>query len=303
MGGGAPLLEANRVGCNVLGFDINPMSAWIVREEIERLDLPGYQNAAERLVEELEQDIGEFYRTDCPLYGDADVPVKYYLWVKVLDCEECGESIDLFPGYLVARDDRHPLNVVVCPYCGDLNEIWDLEVPGPCNTCGEGLRTTGSARRNSCTCSNCGHQNRYPRPESGPPRHRLFAIEYYNPHRADKHKGRFFKSPDEKDLDRVERAARRLRSISPRFIPEQEILPGDETDRLHRWGYSRYKELFNERQLLGLELSCCRIAEVSDDRVNYPALAGGASCFIPLPIGSESTGPSARSTPDTLTRF
>ncbi|MEG3057377.1 MAG: hypothetical protein RQM90_15785 [Methanoculleus sp.] len=29
MGGGAPLLEANRVGCNVLGFDINPMSAWI----------------------------------------------------------------------------------------------------------------------------------------------------------------------------------------------------------------------------------------------------------------------------------
>ncbi|NLZ31049.1 MAG: DUF1156 domain-containing protein, partial [Methanomicrobiales archaeon] len=267
MGGGAPLLEANRVGCNVLGFDINPMSAWIVREEIERLDLPGYQNAAERLVEELEQDIGEFYRTDCPLYGDADVPVKYYLWVKVLDCEECGESIDLFPGYLVARDDRHPLNVVVCPYCGDLNEIWDLEVPGPCNTCGEGLRTTGSARRNSCTCSNCGHQNRYPRPESGPPRHRLFAIEYYNPHRADKHKGRFFKSPDEKDLDRVERAARRLRSISPRFIPEQEILPGDETDRLHRWGYSRYKELFNERQLLGLELSCCRIAEVSDDRI------------------------------------
>ncbi|MEG3056789.1 MAG: hypothetical protein RQM90_12460 [Methanoculleus sp.] len=38
-------------------------------------------------------------------------------------------------------------------------------------------------------------------------------------------------------------------------------------------------------------------------RVNYPALAGGASCFIPLPIGSESTGPSARSTPDTPTRF
>lgn len=40
MGGGTPLIEANRVGCDVLGFDINPMSAWIVREEIERLDLP-----------------------------------------------------------------------------------------------------------------------------------------------------------------------------------------------------------------------------------------------------------------------
>ena len=38
MGGGTPLIEANRVGCDVDGFDINPMSAWIVREEIEHID-------------------------------------------------------------------------------------------------------------------------------------------------------------------------------------------------------------------------------------------------------------------------
>jgi len=38
MGGGTPLLEANRVGCDVMGFDINPMAAWIVREEIDHLD-------------------------------------------------------------------------------------------------------------------------------------------------------------------------------------------------------------------------------------------------------------------------
>jgi putative DNA methylase len=31
MGGGTPLLEANRVGCDVKGFDINPMATWIVR--------------------------------------------------------------------------------------------------------------------------------------------------------------------------------------------------------------------------------------------------------------------------------
>jgi len=29
MGGGTPLIEANRVGCDVTGFDINPMSAWM----------------------------------------------------------------------------------------------------------------------------------------------------------------------------------------------------------------------------------------------------------------------------------
>src|SRR5271169_3801669 len=39
MGGGTPLLEANRIGCNVVGMDINPMATWIVREEIDALDL------------------------------------------------------------------------------------------------------------------------------------------------------------------------------------------------------------------------------------------------------------------------
>ena len=31
MGGGTPLVEANRVGCDVIGCDINPMSASIVQ--------------------------------------------------------------------------------------------------------------------------------------------------------------------------------------------------------------------------------------------------------------------------------
>ena len=43
MGGGTPLIEANRVGCDVQGFDVNPMSAWIVREEIESLDTAAYE--------------------------------------------------------------------------------------------------------------------------------------------------------------------------------------------------------------------------------------------------------------------
>ena len=54
MGGGTPLLEANRVGCDVLGIDINPMAAWIVREKIEHLDLADYRQAAEALVAALE---------------------------------------------------------------------------------------------------------------------------------------------------------------------------------------------------------------------------------------------------------
>jgi len=32
MGGGTPLIKANRVGCDIVGYDINPMAYWIVRQ-------------------------------------------------------------------------------------------------------------------------------------------------------------------------------------------------------------------------------------------------------------------------------
>ena len=50
MGGGTPMIEANRVGCDVDGWDVNPMSAWIVREEIERIDLAAYESDAADLM-------------------------------------------------------------------------------------------------------------------------------------------------------------------------------------------------------------------------------------------------------------
>ena len=279
MGGGTPLIEANRVGCDVHGFDINPMATWIVREEIEHLDVTTYRDAAGKLVGALEEQIAEFYRTDCPRYGDRDVPVKYFLWVKAIDCEQCGKNVDLFPGYLVADDSRHPRHILVCAACGELNEAADVDAPGNCSSCKEPLRIDGPARRSRCSCAACGHENTYPRPASGPPRHRLFAIEYYNPGRRAEYKGRFFKKPDARDFARVQAAAEKWKATTPSFVPEDEIPRGDETNRLHRWGYRRYRELFNDRQLVGLEMSCQQIAAIDNERIRH-ALATNLSDLL-----------------------
>lgn len=279
MGGGTPLLEANRVGCDVQGFDINPMSAWIVREEIEHLDLGAYKSAARSLIKSLTAEIGSAYRTDCVLYGDRNVPVKYFLWVKTTDCERCGHTIDLFPGYLIADDTRHPKYVLVCSGCGELSEVEDREQPGQCHHCKTKLSDHGPARRNRCTCPRCKKVNEYPQSNRSPPNHRMFAIEYYNPHRRFEHRGRFFKKPDAQDLARYAAAAERWRTLASCFVPDQEILSGDETGRLHRWGYRRYREMFNARQLLGLELSCQQIATVNDSRVRR-ALATNLSDLL-----------------------
>ena len=98
MGGGTPLVEANRVGCNIVGADINPMATWIVREEIDALDLRAYGEKAQSLLDSLSKEVGHLYKTRCPITGRKDADVKYFLWVKRGKCENCRKEFDLFPG-------------------------------------------------------------------------------------------------------------------------------------------------------------------------------------------------------------
>jgi putative DNA methylase len=279
MGGGIPLIEANRIGCDIIGYDINPMSYWIVKQEIEALDLERYREASENLRFALEKGIGDLYRTKCVQCGNKQAHAKYFLWVKTKRCSGCAEEIALFPGYLVAQDNRHPKNVFVCPVCGDLNEAEDRHRPGNCASCRAPLLTSGPAKQNRCLCPSCGITNVYANPKEGPPKHRLFAIEYYCPHCRSRHKGRFFKKPDDDDFALVRKAESRLLQLKPKFIPDDLIPEGDESSRLHRWGYRRYEDMFNCRQLLGLEISC-RLIEDEPDRPVRHALATNLSDLL-----------------------
>ena len=239
MGGGTPLVEANRIGCATIGTDINQMAWWIVREQIEHLGLTAYRRAAERLRAKLAADIGLFYTTRCVVNGRPDAPVKYFLWVKITDCPQCGKSVDLFPGYLLAENVRHPQNVLICAECGELNEVADRRNPGSCTECGAALHTEGRVARRKCTCPHCAHTFAVPGKPKQPFSHRLFAMEYVNPTYEQRHGGRFFKKPDANDLCKVAEAAHRQQKQRTAFTPDDIIPAGDETDRLHRWGYRR----------------------------------------------------------------
>ncbi|MEW6113754.1 MAG: DNA methylase [Thermodesulfobacteriota bacterium] len=279
MGGGTPLLEANRTGCDVVGFDINPMAYWIVRQEIASLDLAKYRQAAQNLVKKLTDLVGEFYKTRCRVCGSREASVKYFLWVKQQQCPQCSMDFDLFPGYLLAEDRRHPANVFVCPSCGKLTETKDRIKPGLCYYCGRALLSEGPARHSSCACPHCGYESKYASPRKSPPKHRMFAIEYYCPDCKPAHQGRFFKEPDEADLEAYKSAVSQYQEAPKDLIPRDHIPAGDETDRLRRWGYSRYDQMFNERQLLGLSYSARLITATEDKSVRH-ALATNLSDLL-----------------------
>lgn len=278
MGGGTPLIEANRLGANVIGWDINPMAWWVVGRELEDLDSNAYRTAALELVDTLRRQVGHQYETECTKCS-ASAEVKYFLWVKTQPCHSCGRDIDLFPGYLVAKDVRHPRHVLACAECGRLNEVTRRESPGHCSACASSLVVEGPARRGSVECAACGTKNRFPCIKNGPLGHRMFAIEYHCSECKRSHKGRFFKEPSADDLAKYAEADEALANMRLDYVPEDRIPPGDESSRLHKWGYERYRQMFNSRQLLGLELSCRLIAAQSEARVRR-ALATNLSDLL-----------------------
>jgi adenine-specific DNA methylase len=267
MGGGTTLFESNRVGCNVASFDINPMAYWVVRQELGPLDRPAFRREAEAVIADVQTQIAELYATRC-LKCREQVVVKYFLWVKQHRCDCCGKDLDLFPGYLIAKNDRHTHFVLHCPSCDRVIEVEQFPEKGTKVRCPDCLVSfdprTGTSSRNRYTCASCKHEGHYPADprEAGPPRHRLFAMEYHCKWCDTGRKGRFFKAPDKDDLGRFKRAAAELATRTDLQVPDDEILDGDETKRLHRWGYRRYREMFNERQLFSLAVLLERIKSV-----------------------------------------
>jgi len=126
---------------------------------------------------------------------------------------------------------------------------------------------------------NCDTVNSFPNRGQSPPRQRLFAIKYYCAFCKGRHAGRFFKPPDLRDRGKIYQAEKRWARMRPKYVPEDEIPPGDETNRLHRWGYNYYREMFNERQLIGLELSARMIAQMPNERIRN-ALATNLSDLL-----------------------
>lgn len=276
MGGGTPVVEANRLGIDIEGWDVNPMAYWIVRQSLSSLDLRRYKQRVQEISVELQERLGALYRTTCPTCLHL-AEVKYFIWVKQATCRNCGQVETLYPGSLVAAAGRHPRNVMLCQGCEALYETSDPN--SPCPHCSRPPQHESRLSGGHWRCSACSCTNRFPQPASGPPTHRMVAIEAFCKSCSGSQVGRTFKRPDSQDLRLASQASELLVGIDQRYIPAEAVPPGDETDRLLRWGYSSYRELFNDRQLLGLSALASIVAR-EEDPILLEALATNLSDLV-----------------------
>lgn len=302
MGGGTTIVEAIRIGCKVIGKDLNPIAWFTVKKELESVDLERLRRSYRKIEKNLGEEIKKYYRTTCPECGNS-ADVIYYLWIKELECRNCGHTISLFKNYKVAKarstnvehksvtycencqkkftpgdscpscgTKYHHNNYyhVHCPECGKIFETPNYKKENTCPYCENKFnpKEEGNVPRGSkyFICPECGQKNEVIEviKNQGRPNERLWAIEYYCP-TCDK-KG--YKPAGEEDQKLYKKATEEYEKRKDELpIPNQEIPDGYNTRQMIKQGYEYFKDMFNNRQLLCLGQIFSQILEIEERNI------------------------------------
>jgi len=274
MGGGTTVVEALRLGCKVIGVDLNPVAWWTVRSAVQPVDLGALDQAFQELERAAGQAIKAYYKTACPRCRDqkgtlfetsSKADIVFTLWVKELPCVHCESLVALHTSYVITR--RKESAILLCPHCGSVFEGTLEGEYVPCPHCEvRFVPSQGVVRGATFACPHCGQKQKVLEAVSklgGPPRHAMYAIAYTCPVH-----GQGFKAPDREDLALYERAEQEFeRRRTQLMFPAQEIPPGEKTSDLLKHGYRYWHQLFNKRQLVCLDRLLKAILDLKDPTV------------------------------------
>lgn len=276
MGGGTTVVEALRLGCKVIGIDLNPVAWFVTKKEIDPVDFDALDAAFKDLERTVAPRIKHYYRTTCPNGHEAEI--MYVFWVKKVPCLACGEEVKLFPSFRIAtKNGKH---TAFCPHCYHIKSNLDsqdspVECPG-CST--EYIPAEGFSGGGKYTCPACGQKENILKAvqrREGPPEAEMFALEYYCKVCGRGHKG--VTGGDKALYEEARAEFRRLENRLP--FPRQAVPQGLKTRELLNHGYKHFYQMFNERQLLCLSLLLQEILKIEDENTKeYLLLAFSSTC-------------------------
>lgn len=261
MGSGVTVGEAKKLGCKVIGRDINPVSYLLVKAFMNDYSLAEIQDTFDSIREDVSRKIKSYYKAKT--HQGEIVDVLYYFWVKTIQCPSCKEEIQLFPTTIFSRHaypNKDPSAKSLCPFCQTINSVKVSDIATTCSGCGQTYNLhEGPASRKPIMCPSCksefsiieslSHQRE-------PPHHRMYAkMILTNEGKKE------YSSIDQYDLELYEKASRDFQNDALR-IPNVEIHPGHNTDQILNYNYRHWSQLFNERQLLCLGILAQRIKKI-----------------------------------------
>jgi adenine-specific DNA methylase len=263
VGGGTSVVEALRLGADVIGVDVDSVACAITRFEARAGRTPDLAPTLDFLEREVGRRVSRYYRTQIPGVGDREV--LHYFYVQVVPCRGCGLRVEAHPHFQLAYEAEGQRQWAFCSDCHAVQELPKDETELSCRQCSlRGEIGAGPVQCGLLTCPHCGEQERLidVAGRTGvPPEWHLFALEALEPDETSRPvpmSQRHFYPASDADHRLLAAAGRALRSRrrgdnSLPWVPER-LIPteGRSDDRLIDYGYTRYRELFNPRQLLHL---------------------------------------------------
>ncbi len=280
MGSGTTVGEALKLGCRAIGRDINPVAHFTVRNALALHPRDQAIQEFKAIERDVAARIQHFYEAD--LCEGEKAQSLYYFWVKVLDCPNCKKAVDLFNSCIFARHAyprRYPTVQAVCPSCGAVNQTCHDVEEVTCGSCNHAYDPNrGPANGTKATCPHC----RYAFPiakaarEAGQaPGHRLYAKLVLTTSGEKR-----YLPADDFDHKLYQEATVALKARGSRF-PEGELKPGYNTNQTINYGYRCWREMFNDRQLLCLDILADRIRSINSEPLRdlFVCLFSGALEF------------------------
>ncbi|MBS7279615.1 MAG: DUF1156 domain-containing protein [Candidatus Freyarchaeota archaeon] len=279
MGGGTTILEGHRLGCRMIGVDINPLAWFITKRELDPVDKQRVEEEFSRIEGAVKSRILSLYKTWCKKGHEADA--MYIFWVKKLKCENCDGEVLLHKNFVLAKPRGKW--VYLCPKCGEIFRgelgLESLQCP-KCSFVFNPFLGFSAGRK--YLCPNCNFRgetlNAVRRRGSEPLEHEMFAIEYYCAQC-----GRDYKKPSAEDFKLYQRAREEFEGMRGELlgvlVPEQEIPDGYSTSQMKKFNYRYWFQMFNERQLYCLSLILREILKIKEEGVREFFLATFSDCL------------------------
>jgi len=281
MGGGTTVVEALRLGCKVVGCDLNPVAWWTVKRAVESVHKGELHDAFRQLEAEVAPRIRRLYRTRCHHPGcGLEAHILNVLWVNEATCASCGSQVPLHSSYVI--DNDRDFRTILCSECGYVFTTHEKSKRGDvtCPACRHVFNPRrGPAGEVNFTCSTCGQTQpilKAAQREEAPFPRRMYAILYLCPVH-----GREMKAPDEEDranfLDAVHQFEREREAL---LFPRGKIpAEGRADSRPVNYNYTRWHMLFNERQLLALSWLLEGILQLQNERAREALLGLFSYCL------------------------
>lgn len=268
MGSGTTLGEALKLGCNVIGNDINPVSSFLVQEELRSVDLDVIDSEIKKLDSTVGKSIRELHRTLLPNGEMCDV--LYYFWVMTVITPD-GETIPLFKNYVISKNaypQKKPEIQVLCPKCGEVFQSLYTSHENSCPTCGNIFDPWIGTTSSTHVIDSKGRSFKIGDliDSSEPPKERLYALLAVDANRQKR-----FLKPSDYDFELYKYCEDQL-AASDLISPDGIIEPGHNASQPIGYGFKSWSDLYNARELLSLGLLLQAIVDIDDASIRNQLL-------------------------------